>query len=106
MHADSGDRGEMVVLPFSSPRRLCGFGVASVAGPGGLRWVLPAQVYSRGVMAALLGCSGPSSWQWSCGGGEELVCCCLSVNVRKARCLSRRKPSPALLRVNSAPAII
>ena len=89
----------MVVLPFSSPRRLCGFGVASVAGPGGLHWVLLALVCSRGAVAALLGCSGPSSWQSSCGGGGEVVCCCLSVNVRKARCSSGRKPSPALLRV-------
>jgi hypothetical protein len=50
-------------------------------------------------VTALLGCSGLSSWQSSCGGGREVVCCCLSVNVRKARCSSGRKPSPALLRV-------
>lgn len=31
----SGGGGVLAVLPFASPRRLCGFGVAPVAGPSG-----------------------------------------------------------------------
>jgi hypothetical protein len=52
----SGSRGEMVVLLVSSPRRLCGFDAASMAGPSGWHWVLLglAQVCLGGVVAALL----------------------------------------------------
>jgi hypothetical protein len=55
-----------------------GFGVAMVARSDGLRWVLPAQVCSRGVVAALLECSEPC-FRRSCGGERGLACCYSSV---------------------------
>ena len=71
----------MVVLPFS-PRRLCGFGVVSVAGLG----ASSTGMFSRcrggivGMFRAIF-----LAMAVELRGGEELVCCCLSVIVRKAR---------------------
>lgn len=68
--AGGGVRCGMVELPFSSPRRLCRFGVASVAGVG---WLV---LCSLVVVATLSGCTMSSLQQWSCRGGGEFACCC------------------------------
>jgi hypothetical protein len=69
----------------SSSRRLRGFGVASVVGPGSLRWefLVPTKVCLCGAMATLWGCTELFSRR---GGGGELVRYYLSECVLKVRC--------------------
>jgi len=78
----------MVVLSFTSPRRLYGFGVALVVGPGGFALGAPSTgTFSRchgGIIRMFRAIFLAVAVELR-GRARSLCCCCLSVIVRKAR---------------------